>query len=423
MEDDYISGRFEANENFAKSLIALYRAIALFYMKAACYFARSTPFRTVRGLVAADAWGPALESARTAETTCYSLVTLLGWTTSLRKVDEVLKNLSRIEFKDLIRDVEQWLVWDVKVEQQHQAKRPSLALGYDKAGSWLLGSAAFKSWEEETAGQFWITGAVGTGKSSLVALIVDHMRQRDNVAYFYCTNADTIGIPNTAENLENDAVVTRIFRGLLGRLAMSPDRRRVAEEIEAAFDQSSQPGALGRVPLTLSDAQDLLVRIINTRRDTTIIIDGLDELPDYGHLLRALKDIDDRVDAGRLRLLLASRGVVPVRDYFRSTNLVVTGEKSSMDDMHSFVSGRVQRFKEYYNQDCRPLSEVLDDIVKTLPKKAEGMSVRMFTCHLHGFSADDLFTSLTGSHWPAYASGRFLTTASRPPRLETTGSR
>lgn len=114
---------------FAKSLIALYRAIALFYMKAACYFARSTPFRTVRGLVAADAWGPALESARTAETTCYSLVTLLGWTTSLRKVDEVLKNLSTIEFKDLIRDVEQWLVWDVKVKQQHQAKRPSLALG------------------------------------------------------------------------------------------------------------------------------------------------------------------------------------------------------------------------------------------------------------------------------------------------------
>ncbi|KAL8365327.1 hypothetical protein RB595_004232 [Gaeumannomyces hyphopodioides] len=199
------------------------------------------------------------------------------------------------------------------------------------------------------------------------------MRQRDNVAYFYCTNADTIRITNAVGDLEKDAVVTRIFRGLLGRLAMSPDRRRVAEEIEVAFDRSLQPGALGRVPLALRDAQDLLVRIINTRRDTTIIIDGLDELSDYGHLLRALKDIDDKVDAGRLRLLFASRGVVPVTQYFPSTQIVVTGEKGSMDDMHSFVDGRVQRFKELYPQDRGPLSEVLDDIVKTLPKKVEGM--------------------------------------------------
>jgi hypothetical protein len=98
---------------------------------------------------------------------------MLGLSKSLERIDKVLEDLSRIELKDLIKDVEKWLIPDVDVGQQHQAKRPKLASGYDKARSWLLDSPEFKSWEEgdEGAEQFWINGAVGTGKSSLVAIL------------------------------------------------------------------------------------------------------------------------------------------------------------------------------------------------------------------------------------------------------------
>jgi hypothetical protein len=122
---------------------------------------------------------------------------------------------------------------------------------------------------------------------------------------------------------------------------MSPDGKRIAEEIEVAFDQASQPGALGRVPLGLEDAKDLLVGIINARRDTTIMIDGLDEMPEYSFLLKTLKVVNDRVDSNGLRLLLSSQGVVPVRSFFPSTKLVVVGGVDSIADMESFISGRV----------------------------------------------------------------------------------
>lgn len=56
VEDDYTSGLILGNEEFEKALVTLYRGIATFYIKAACYFAMSTFGRTWRGIIAADAW-------------------------------------------------------------------------------------------------------------------------------------------------------------------------------------------------------------------------------------------------------------------------------------------------------------------------------------------------------------------------------
>ena len=372
VEVDYVSGRYGINGNFEKRLVALYRAVAVFYIKATCYFAKSTPFRTIRGIVEADAWKHTLDSIKSTESECDRFVTMMGLSKSLERIDKVLEDLSRIEFRDLIKDVEKWLIPDVDVGRQHQAKRPKLASGYDKAGSWLLDSPKFKSWEAgaEGAEQLWINGAVGTGKSSLVAIIVDRMRARDNVAFYYCT-VNTIGAANLSKASGDDASVTQVLRGLLGQLAMSSDGKRIAEEIEVAFDQASQPGALGRVPLGLKDAKGLLVKIINARRTATIIIDGLDEMSEYSLLLRTLKDVNDRVDSNGLRLLLASQGVVPVRSFFPSTRLAVAGGANGIADMESFISGRVGQFRDE-NPDIMS-SDLAEDIVNTLSTKAEGM--------------------------------------------------
>lgn len=374
VEDDYVSGRFGANADFEKSLVSLYRSLAYFYMKSACYFAKSTSFRTIRGLVAADAWVSTLDSVKEAETECYRFATMLGCSSSLEKIDKVLVDLARMEFKDLIKDVEDWLIPDVNVAQMHQAKLPKLTSGYDKAGSWLLESPEFKSWEEEAGGQFWIKGPIGTGKSSLVAIIVDRMLRtpKSDLAFFYCTG-DQMGATQVPKNMEDDVSASRVLRGLLGQLAMSPDRRRIAEEIEVAFNRSSQPGALGRVPLSLKDAKDLLVKVINSRRATTIIVDGLDEVSNPRHLLRTLGDVHDKADPGKLQLLLASQSVAPVDTYFPSVKLAVAGGPKSITDMKSFISGRVRQFNE--SSTVTLGSDLSQDIVETLSNKAEGMSV------------------------------------------------
>lgn len=43
VEDDYVSRRLDKNPDFEKALVHLYHSLAFFYMKSACYFARSTP--------------------------------------------------------------------------------------------------------------------------------------------------------------------------------------------------------------------------------------------------------------------------------------------------------------------------------------------------------------------------------------------
>jgi hypothetical protein len=125
------------------------------------------------------------------------------------------------------------------------------------------------------------------------------------------------------------------------------------------------------VPLDLEDAKDLLVRIINARRYTTIIINGLDEMPEYSFLLRTLKVVNDRVDSNGLRLLLSSQGVVPVRSFFPSTKLAVAGGADSIADMESFISGRVGQFRDENPEILS--SDLAEDIVNTLTRKAEGM--------------------------------------------------
>lgn len=300
------------------------------------------------------------------------LETIVGFSSSLKRIDEVLVNLKRMEFKDLIRDVEAWLIPDVNVAQLHQAKQPKLASGYKEAGSWLLESEDFKTWKEEAGGQFWIKGAVGTGKSSLVATIVDRMRDRQqgDFAFFYCT-VNQMGTTQAITGMEDDIAATRVLRGLLGQLAMSPSGDRIAEEIELAFNRSFQHGALGRVPLSLKDAKGLLVEIVNSRRCTTIIVDGLDEVPNYRHLLQTLADIQGQVSKGKLRLILASQSLVPVETYFPSVKVAVAGGPGSIADMESFVSGRVQAFNE--TSQVKLSFDVSKDIVQTLPEKAEGM--------------------------------------------------
>jgi hypothetical protein len=219
-------------------------------------------------------------------------------------------------------------------------------------------------------GQLWIQGGAGTGKSSLVTIIIEQLRQRRNVAYFYCTDA--------LEPLSEDSThIAIILRALIVQLALSPDdENTVAEEVRLCYDTAESEGPLKTAePLDREKARQLLTQLIKSRDQTTIIIDGIDECPRFVELLGVLKKVDRFTK--NLKFLFSSQYVVPVDsvDYFPSTDKVVAGGKESISDMKSFIEGELQDFEELRSGLVdRKLAE---DIVDTLSEKAEGMSVNM----------------------------------------------
>jgi hypothetical protein len=157
------------------------------------------------------------------------------------------------------------------------------------------------------------------------------------------------------------------------QLALSPNDK-VAEEVRLFYDAAESEGPLKTAePLDRENARQLLTQLINSREQTTIIIDGLDECPRYVELLGILKKVARSTN--NLKFLFSSQYVVPVDnvDYFPSTDKVVAGGKDSISDMKSFIEGELQDFERSSLVD----EKLASDIVDTLSEKAEGMSVNM----------------------------------------------
>ncbi|KAG5759191.1 hypothetical protein H9Q72_012679 [Fusarium xylarioides] len=369
VEEDYIGGQHGKHEDFEKLLVAMYRKITLFYVKAACYFARSTLKRMLRGVAVLDDWKSTVANLGKADEECQAFVTTLGLSASLKKGDQILERLSRIETSNQIDRIKTWLLSDVDVDKQHLDKQGKLGSEFANSGRWLLDSSEFKEWEDSTSTHLWISGPVGTGKTSLVSIVVNSLRllRIENVAFFYYSvdTSKTLQTPNTVSRLE------QIFRGLVGQLAMSPDKTRVTEEVEIAFEEALKHGTLQPAPLCWEGAKSLLIKIIASRRNSTIIIDGIDEFPEFTKLLKELKAIHDAVKPGQLRLLLASQTVVPVSEYFPSIILMVACGEKSKPDMNAFIQRRVELFR---TEHPKALTQaVADDMVETLSENAEGM--------------------------------------------------
>ncbi|KAG4431405.1 hypothetical protein IFR05_013116 [Cadophora sp. M221] len=122
-------------------------------------------------------------------------------------------------------------VSDTKVGRQHQQVKEKLGGKYADSGQWLLESSEFFSWRDSSRGHFWLRGSVGTGKSSLVSIVIEHFKDKtETLAYFYCTN--DLSAPETKE-----APKTTILRALAAHLVLSPDKTAIAEEVKIEYEK------------------------------------------------------------------------------------------------------------------------------------------------------------------------------------------
>jgi len=191
--------------------------------------------------------------------------------------------------------------------------------------------------------------------------VIEHFKDKtENFAYFYCTN--TLGTPEAKE-----APKTTILRALAAQLVLSPDKTTIAEEVKIEYEKSVNLGLAGSEP-GYEQSLNTLNALIASRDSTTIIIDALDECPDYLELLSALKTLDQQ--NSNLKLFLSSQLVVPVSTYLQLHSRTI-GLNDNIEDIKNFIKGEIEKFDV-----LRPsilTDQLRGDILDVLLEKAKCM--------------------------------------------------
>ena len=359
IERDYRNGLLGKDDKFEGLAITLCSEILKFYAKAAVFFARTSWKKWLGNTFKIDDWTGALDAISEAEKACQAFSAVLTSSALLQGRREISKLLAAHE-KNQIHKMVAW-VSATNVGQQHDQVREKLGGKYGGSGQWLLDLPTFVAWKASPHGHFWLRGAVGTGKSSLVSVVVEQFKGKtDNFAYFYCTNI--LSAPEAKESPK-----CTVVRALAAQLVLSPDKESIAEEVKLEYEKSVSLELAGSEP-GYEQSLDILSKLIASRDSTTIVIDALDECPDYLELLGGLKTLAEQ--NSNLKLFVSSQFVVRVSTYLELNSNTIRSDQN-MEDIKSFIRGEMEKYKSLRSG---VLTDKLSrEILDTLSEKAGGM--------------------------------------------------
>lgn len=367
-EKDYFENRLGPNKDFETAMTLLYMEIIKFYAKAARYFVRNTLARWLINVAKASDLVTAIKDIADADEKCRTFAINQYLSTLLNGQAEETRILLGIESAVNEKHLEEMLAWVSKTDigAQHDFVRDKLGKDYFGTGKWLLTHNDFTAWISEPNGHFWLRGGIGTGKSSLVWIIIEHLRRKEeNVAFFYCDatlqSLQTKHSPNIT-----------ILRALTKQLSLSADGKSIAEEVKLKYESLKNPGPAGS-QLGNSEVLDLLAQLIDSRDKIIIVVDALDECPQYLELLVLLQELSN--STAKLKFFFSSQLVVPFNDYFTATTINISAEEGqpnlNREDIQFFVEEENKKFEKIRKGVMT--DDMRHEIIGMLPKKAGAM--------------------------------------------------
>ena len=291
--------------------------------------------------------------------------------TSLSKIQDNLNEEQRLR-------VFEWLS-TVQYMSHHRAKSKNVLPG---SGQWLLRKPEFMEWmESSTSSILWLHGIPGSGKSMLVAHVVDYFQTRSSsercpapLAYFYC-------VRNTNEPERADP--EELLRSILEQLSSSDQDLPIREPVAQAY-LLRRKEARGRKleRLGLDETVEIILELLDTN-PATIVIDGLDECDPARRqdLLNALQTII-KVSNNVVKVFVSSRDDHDLVHRLSQTPNLYIRASDNKEDIERFVKSRVNESIKKEKLLCGIVSDSLRDIiVGTLIEKARGM-FRLVSLHI-----------------------------------------
>jgi hypothetical protein len=145
--------------------------------------------------------------------------------------DEVLQN--KLEHDNLDRQTKSKILRDISTQPYGAHHKAVTKDRLPELGQWLLEHESYQAWRREsTSSVLWLHGMPGCGKSKLVSLVIDDVRETDRVAFFYCTRN-----PAEPQRAECDKILASLVRQLACLSVTKPILPPVLLQYESAVEE------------------------------------------------------------------------------------------------------------------------------------------------------------------------------------------
>ena len=184
-------------------------------------------------------------------------------------------------------------------------------------------------------------------------------RSGENLAFFYCSDED----PNRNRPIW-------ILRSILAQLMCSPNNLEVPTRLMEIYDSSRKSPDENVVRLTADECVITLRQVISQAKETTVVIDALDECEDPDELLLSLKEVEQG-NPRRIRFFLSSRMHVRVSKIYESCITVSTLGRNDADLAYYIWNEVTNRKTRRLLDGKRPDLEAR--LIGPLTRQAQGM--------------------------------------------------
>ncbi|KAE9375949.1 hypothetical protein N431DRAFT_404041 [Stipitochalara longipes BDJ] len=371
----------ESNAAFEKCILNVYSNVLIFQMRAALHFQKSTMARTASNIVKSVDWTELLSTIKKCDAECLAMTSMTATLNMSSTISSINNNLVDIQEKwkeindmnDTMKkleaswekkqkDIRKMIEWisEVQVGIDHERARTNLGERYWNSGQWFLNGPEFKTWKASVHGTFWLQDLLELGKTSLASIVINEMvksGQNPSVGFYYCRA--TGQVPNNP---------TAIFRSLVAQLASTLDGDDVYPVIRNWYQREAKHYVAGS-RLTMSQCEELLVKLMTLRGKTIVVIDGIDECSAPMELLRSLYNVWKNFP--RLKVFLTSRLDVEVNEVFHKIITVQSDYSKTSDDIREYITQELRR-KDRRNKKVIT-KELAERMIVILVKRAQGM--------------------------------------------------
>jgi hypothetical protein len=296
-------------------------------------------------------------------------------------INRVATRLSTI--RDNLETDERLKIFDwlssVPYMSHHRSKAKALLPG---SGKWLLRKPEFLEWmSTSTSSILWLHGIPGSGKSMLVAHVIEYIQSRFSsqtgpapLAYFYCSR-------NSNEPERSDP--SELMRSILEQLSCSSEDLPIRDPVVEAY-KAKKKEARGRTPekLGVEEVVETVLELLESN-PATIVIDGLDECDPAKRqeLLDSLETIIADSD-NIVKVFLSSRDDHDLVHRLSKTPNLYIRASDNKEDIENFVKTRVDEAVAKDRIICGSVSQTLKEtITENLVQKASGM-FRLASLHI-----------------------------------------
>ena len=273
-----------------------------------------------------------------------------------------------------LMNIRQWLSTAHPEDNHVEAKNKRSML----LGGWLLKHHKFEDWKRSPTSSFmWLYGFPGTGKTSLLGRVIDHLRddpsnslKTSRVAFFYFSN-DKSGTGR--ENVSSRSDPKDALRSIVSQLSTAKQGRNVAPVVRQKYIDCG-PGSDKERTLDYSDCVTILVAI-SSEIPVTIVFDAFDEC-DHSQCLRLLGHLKHITEQSprNVKIFISTRSFPGIdKELTPNQSLEVTSDNNG-DDVRTFIKMTLQDRIENKELLNGSVSDALKkEIEDTLTNRANNM--------------------------------------------------